>query len=89
MLYVHIRLEYLLNDKLTSILTQFHLYQGLVSTLLYLGCQCTGSSILFVVPWRRVIMVEFLCCFSPYHIVACFPDNTASLGEKEKQSVEF
>lgn len=31
-------------------------------------------------------MAEFLCCFFPQHVVACFPDNTASLGEKERKA---
>jgi len=40
---------------------------------------------LFIVFWRLVIIAEFLCCFFPQHTVACFPDNTASLGEKAKK----
>lgn len=31
-------------------------------------------------------MAEYLCCFFPQHVVACFPDNTASLGEKERKA---
>lgn len=34
-------------------------------------------------------MAEFLCYFFPQCMAAGCPDNTALLGKREKQSVEF